>query len=107
MPRETKQLLYNLLNQSSYETKLQENKPIQISLSVTDSNQLTSSAQARVINHHLMKLVSTEVTKSITHKKLVDRVKSADTIVLSRFLGYPEINSTQYHEIEQPQVVDP
>ena len=71
---------------------------MQISLSLADSFQANGSAQAKIINHHLMKRVSESVVKAQSHTKEVDRIQSEDTFILSRYLGFPELNSKQHHE---------
>ena len=100
IPRNTKNLLYNLFGQSVYATK-QAARNTQITLSIQDSKQTQGSAQAKIINHHIMKSVKAGVNKSQTHQKEIDRVQSSDTFIIQRFLGFPELSSKTHCDADE------
>jgi hypothetical protein len=62
--------------------------------------QTQGCAQAKIINHHLMKSVKAGVVESQTHQKEIDRVSSEDTFIIQRYLGFPEISSKSHHDVD-------
>ena len=66
---------------------------IHVALSIADSKQATGSGQAKVINHHLMKSLKTTLARSQAHKKEIELIRTEDTFIIKRYLGYPELST--------------
>ena len=95
-----------MLGQSIFDTKLAA-RNTQISLSIFDSFQTTGSAEAKIINHHLMKSVKQGVTWQQTKTKEIERVRNDDTFIMTRYLGFPELTSKQHYSVTEEYRYDP